>query len=387
MTSKNNIGFVLASKEFGGAETIVKEILRKINSNENCVYLFIPSNLIKFFKDISNIKIINLGNIQMAFPFHPSILIARRIILKNIKKYDINLLNFHLPETLFLKKKNKIINTYTIHGIKYIDSFFIKSNRFKYNLKSIKNLYFLIRYYFQKALHMQKLKKTDCIISACNYFLNIVSINRIRTKKVRVENGIDLSIIHNRRNIIKNQEETKILYSGGSRDEKGWDILIKAINILSKRNYRIKLYILRDVPENHPIRKYVEDHDLKSNVLFVGFCNRERYLDYIYSCDLFCLPSYTEGIAASLMDCLGLGKPVIATEVGGTPEIIKDGENGFLCKPNYLNLAMTLENAIKNKEKLKKMGKNNLEKAKDFSWDIIIKKYEDLFNSLIKDEI
>ncbi len=384
MSMRKNIGFVLASKLFGGAETIVKEILRKINLHEFNVYLFIDKDLIKFFKDLSNIKIINLGDLRTALPFHPTIFIARKILLKSVKKYNISLLNFHLPHSLFLKKDNKIINIFTIHGTKYLDPVFFKSNQAKYNYKSIKNIYFLIRYYFEKWIYIKQLKKTDFIISACDFFLDLLSKNGIKNKKVKIENGVDLSIIKNRKKILKNREAIRIFYSGGSRNVKGWDILLKAINKIAKKSYSFKIFFLREVPKSHTIRKYVKSKKLQNYIEFIGFCKREKYLDYMYSCDFVCLPSYIEGIAASLMDCLALGKPIVTTKVGGTPEVIKDGVNGFLCQPTSSSLAKTLEKALKNKQKLEEMSNNNLEKAIDYSWDLVIKKYENLFKKIIK---
>ena len=105
----------------------------------------------------------------------------------------------------------------------------------------------------------------------------------------------------------------------------------------------------------------------------------------MYSCELVCLPSYTEGIAPSLLEALALGKPIVATNVGGTPEVVKDGINGYLCQPNTKSLTKALMKALENPIKLKEMGQNNLKKAKRFDRKTTIRKFENLFQFLLNE--
>jgi glycosyltransferase involved in cell wall biosynthesis len=75
-------------------------------------------------------------------------------------------------------------------------------------------------------------------------------------------------------------------------------------------------------------------------------------------CYVFALPSLSEGFGRVFIEAMALGKPVVATSVGGIPEIVHDGENGFLVEPgDIVALAGKLEILIKDEVLARKMGK------------------------------
>ncbi len=105
--------------------------------------------------------------------------------------------------------------------------------------------------------------------------------------------------------------------------------------------------------------------------------------------DLILLPSLIEGISISILEAMSLGKIVAATKVGGNPEIIKDGINGFLFKPKSSNLIIkTIDRILKLNQSSKKIiSRNAVLTAKNkFDINLMLRQYKYIFNNLINYE-
>ncbi|MFZ4632502.1 MAG: glycosyltransferase [Patescibacteria group bacterium] len=146
----------------------------------------------------------------------------------------------------------------------------------------------------------------------------------------------ELSRNDNDKNII---EEDYLLYFGRLSKEKGLETLISAAAIT---NSKIKLAGVG--PEKEKLEKI--SHDLKVNTEFLGFTSGEELKLTILKAKAIIIPSiWYENMPLSLLEALNLGKLVIASNIGGIPEIIKDGQNGFLFKAGDKNdLALKIKN-------------------------------------------
>ena len=102
-------------------------------------------------------------------------------------------------------------------------------------------------------------------------------------------------------------------------------------------------------------------------------------------CDFTVLSTYTEGISNSIMESMALGIPVIATDGGGTPEIIIDGENGILIPPKSPQiLAEKMTDLLNNSEKVEYLGKNAIRQIKEnFSIDKMIDEFILLYKQVL----
>jgi len=100
--------------------------------------------------------------------------------------------------------------------------------------------------------------------------------------------------------------------------------------------------------------------------------------------DIFVYPSWHEGFGRSIMEALAMEKAVVATNVGGIPDLIKDGENGFLVLPhNPQELAQKIKELMEDKELRNEFGKAGREwVSKNFEWEDGIKKFANLFLEL-----
>ena len=93
------------------------------------------------------------------------------------------------------------------------------------------------------------------------------------------------------------------------------------------------------------------------------------------SVDIFINPSYSEGLPTTVLEAGLMKCAVVATDVGGTSEIIEDGKEGLLCKPEVLDITKKLETVIKNETLRKMVGENLYKKVcEQFSWEKTSKK-------------
>jgi glycosyltransferase involved in cell wall biosynthesis len=110
--------------------------------------------------------------------------------------------------------------------------------------------------------------------------------------------------------------------------EKGVDVFLNALKIVLNKKIDIHAIIVGDGQEKNALQKLTEDLGISKNVTFTGFSNTPG--DYMLESDIIVLPSRSEGIPNVALEAMALGKPLIATAVGGTPEVVEHEKNGLL---------------------------------------------------------
>jgi glycosyltransferase involved in cell wall biosynthesis len=115
-----------------------------------------------------------------------------------------------------------------------------------------------------------------------------------------------------------------------------------------------------------------------TNVGFEGWSDRVG--DYLAAFDLFILPSNKEGIGGILLDAMDRALPIIASRVGGLPEIVKDGENGILIEPRSPDqLQAAILRLYEDPDLRRAMGANGKEFSRDFTADAMAASYLELY--------
>jgi glycosyltransferase involved in cell wall biosynthesis len=184
------------------------------------------------------------------------------------------------------------------------------------------------------------------------------------------------------------EKTTKLLFVGFFWPSKGIDNLLKAMKIIEAKRNDIKLTILGDGPEKENIIKFIDENNLKS-VTIVGITPRDEYLTkYLANADISVLPSRSgEGNPFVILEAFQFGRPVIATRVGGTPELIKNEETGLLIEPEDPRLlAKTILRLADDKALQKRLAKNGKKFLSNFpTWDDLAKEiYDDYMKILSK---
>ncbi len=175
-----------------------------------------------------------------------------------------------------------------------------------------------------------------------------------------------------------------ILFAGRIVPYKGIIHLVKAADIVvNDMGYKDTLFLLAGPLAQHgldnlehrqyidAVKRIIKDSRLEENVKLTGEVSGEELIALFQSCDIFALPSLAESSPAVTLQAMSCAKPVIATAVGGVPEQIQNGWNGFLVKPvDAAALAGKFGYLLAHPEERLRMGQNGRQLAKDkFSWE------------------
>jgi glycosyltransferase involved in cell wall biosynthesis len=135
----------------------------------------------------------------------------------------------------------------------------------------------------------------------------------------------------------------------------------------------IGLVIVGDGPERSHLTNLVKKLGLFSRVYFTGQRTKEETLSFMAACDFFILNSTYEGLPHVILEAMGLGLPVIATAVGGTPEVVQDGVNGRLIPPDKdQELQIILADFLKKPEERLRLGRAAKVRVKDFEFQRMV---------------
>lgn len=175
----------------------------------------------------------------------------------------------------------------------------------------------------------------------------------------------------------------KIIFVGTLRQIKGIRYLIEAMSIIRLNNPHVELVIVGDGEEKEYLQKLTSDLNLNNCVSFVGKVPNDDIPQYMKEADLFVLPSLSESFGIVNIEAMASGLPIVSTNVGGLPYLIKDGINGFLVNPKDPDAIAEKSLLILNDMNLKeRISQNNLAAAKKYSWDYIIERLADEFNKV-----
>ena len=389
---RKRIALMIFSKSMGGAESVVIEIVRHIDYKKFDVFIITNDEVQSFFFPYLNKnRIFSIGRIY----YLSNSDFVNKIILKLFISLNIN-----IQKILIDIKIQKLVNFIKINKIELIHSHLeldmYMLSKVKKKLGNHVKIIFTMHGSLSLAagdIHLCVLKKKQIIdaltsydyyTSACQFFISILKdYISIRSKYEIIENGIDFSNINRllQKPKIQRTEIVKLVYLGGERYKKGPDILLNAIDILV-HNYQIthiRLDILRDISIGSSIFKLIQHRNIDQYISFNGYIPSPDHLKFIYDSDIFVLPSRTEGIANSLMEAIGLEKAIVATDVGGTGEIVIDEHNGLLSSTDPHQLAIKLKQLILNKDLRTFFSINNKVIKSQFDWNVIIRKYEKMY--------
>ena len=143
-------------------------------------------------------------------------------------------------------------------------------------------------------------------------------------------------------------------------DHKGHQYLIQATKILKQQAPKIKTIIVGEGPLSMELDRQAKELDVEDIIFFLGF--RKDIPKILSSLDLFVLSSHLEGMGSSILDAMASRLPVVATKVGGIPEVVIHGETGLLVPPrNPSALARAILMLYSNKTLASRLGQKGYE--------------------------
>jgi glycosyltransferase involved in cell wall biosynthesis len=232
----------------------------------------------------------------------------------------------------------------------------------------------------------------DHTIAVCEYVRSI-ELERARIPESKIStiyNGVDLNRFDHldsmiclsvRKDLGISSKAPTIGCVGRLHQQKGYPDLLQAFKIVRDQISDIQLVIVGSGKMEKELKSFVKMHNLSDSVTFAG--SRSDIPEILNGLDLFVLPSLWEGHPIVLLEAMAVGLPVVATRVGGTTEIVIDGETGLMVPPrNPSQLASAIITLMQNPDLRLKMGQASRQRVGLFSIESMTSKIEDLYFDL-----
>ena len=196
-----------------------------------------------------------------------------------------------------------------------------------------------------------------------------------------IRNGVDVpaSVTHPNRT----QDPIRILVVSRLIERKGIDLLLQAFTRLS--GTAVSLDIAGDGPARQRLEHMARTYGVADRIRFHGFTARPA-LDSLYrQSDMFVLTSRAESCSMALLEAMAAGLPVVATNVGGNPELIEHGANGLLVRPDDVDdLTSAIGALLSDPARRLRFGATGRERAiHRHSWRSVAERYENLFEAAV----
>jgi len=215
----------------------------------------------------------------------------------------------------------------------------------------------------------------DKVIAVSNFLANVAEMIGVKKEKISViYNSVDfVDIGGGKIKEIKNKfgQGSKIIVTACRlMPWKGVDGIIKVLPKLIKKIGNINFLVLGDGQELENLKKLTSEIRMTDNVYFLGRISRDDIMDYFGVADLFVLNTNYEGLSHTILEAMKAGTPVVATNVGGNPEVIEDGKDGLLVDyNNEEELLEAMSKVLSDEVLADTISKNAKEKLKKFDWN------------------
>lgn len=313
---------------------------------------------------------------------------------KLIKEIKPDIVHVHTPVAAVLgriaAKIAKVpIVIYTAHGFYFHDG--MSKNKYK--------IYFLIEKYIGRYFtdYIFTQSKEDYQTAKDNKFL------KNNDNFLHISNGIDLDDKFNinkytskdndnlRRKLGIPKNDIVVTFIGRQVKEKGIFELLEGFQNIESKN--VKLIIIGNLPQGErdtttikEINKYKEN----KNIIFTGKINNVN--DYLYMSDIFCLPSYREGMPRSIIEAMAMGNAILATNIRGSREEVDHGLNGYLFDvKSSKEIGKYIDILANNLEKIEEFKIKGIQKAREnYDENKVVQKqiqiFKETYNKLGKEK-
>lgn len=211
-----------------------------------------------------------------------------------------------------------------------------------------------------------------------------------REKTVKIPNGIPprreiaKEEVENIREKYSIQDKRSILTLSGMRPIKGLEYLVRALPVVLKKHNVHLLMACKGEYETH-IKDLIEKFNLSKRITFLGFVSGDEKLALLKACDIFCIPSVFESFGIVILEAMQYGKPVVASEAGGIPEIIENGKNGLLVPPKeFKRLANAICLLLDDENLRRGLGENAEKSVSLYSIEVVAQKYIKVYEEVLK---
>lgn len=173
----------------------------------------------------------------------------------------------------------------------------------------------------------------------------------------------------------------RVVAVANHRPEKGHETLLRAARLIRDRVPEVQFYVAGHGPMESSIRKRISDEGMSGYYHLLGALKDAFRL--AACADVFVLPSDKEGRPVALMEALACGVPCVATRVGGVPDLIADGSNGFVVEPrDHAALSERVCRLLGDAELNDRIGRAATESSEEYDLAIATRRLEAIYREL-----
>lgn len=177
-----------------------------------------------------------------------------------------------------------------------------------------------------------------------------------------------------------------ILYAGVLSFRKGVHVLIRAFAQVAPRHPDASLLIIGEGEYREEIVRLIQASGVANRIRLIPFVSQKELKQYIDTCTMVVLPSFSEGLGRILLEAMACGRPVIVSAIDAVKELITNGWNGLLVKPgDEQSLAEQIETLLNEPELARKLGANGRQLVQDhYSEAAFVKGYRALIEAALR---
>lgn len=235
---------------------------------------------------------------------------------------------------------------------------------------------------------------TDCQISLTEgEKLDYIKLSVSKENKITViHSGVDVKLFSNhhidikgKKNAVGMKHDNLIVGTvGWLLPIKGPGVLLDAMRDVWHGPSDTQLVYVGKGSFEETLKAKASEAGASAKVHFLGW--RDDVHEIMQLFDVFVLPSLNEGMGRVLVEAMAAGKPIVASNVGGIPDLVKDGVNGLLVKPgNVKELSQGIKKLLASKEMRQKMGEKGREMSHSFSIEKMLDKLDKLYSSFLSE--
>ena len=363
---------------YGGSGAVAAELgvgLAKMGHVVHFISYGLPFRINSFFKNIYFHEVEMLEYPLFKYPPYSLSLSVKMSEVIESEKLDILHVHYAMPHatSAYLAQKmvgeDKIKYVTTLHGtdITLVGSHSSFYKITKFSIENSNGITCVSNYLKKSTEEIFKIKKDMRVI------YNFVDTARYKRESMDRENLDFLKHIK--------KGDKVISHISNFRPVKKIQNIIKAFCKIS-REVQSKLLLVGEGPEAARCKIMVEKLKLEDKVFFLG--RYDNIIPVLSASDLYMLPSKSESFGLSALEALSCSVPVIGTNTGGLPEVVIDGQCGYLCDPNDIkSLANRATEILCSEELAKKMGREARKRAKLFDSSIIVPQYINYYNEVL----
>lgn len=213
--------------------------------------------------------------------------------------------------------------------------------------------------------HLKRFPKVICVSEFVRKDLEDRGFDHSRL--VAIPNGIEIPCA------APPKEDDFILFMGRLVNTKGLEHLLGAMSQVDT-----KLVICGGGPLQPRLQRIIQKNGLQGKVRLTGRVCEEDKCELLASCKLFVMPSIFESYGIAVAEAMSYGKAIVATNVGGLPEVVQDG--GLLCRPkDPKDLAEKINVLLEDDERRRRMGRSSIGHARNYTWDALAPRMESAY--------